>query len=85
MYSVSALEIPIFNPFDFKAVFGNLPGVIDFSENFLKLLENAAGIDGPDDNDNEKHFKNENDNTYIGAAFAQMVRVDFLNMTFFNN
>jgi hypothetical protein len=73
VYSVPAQEIPIFSRFDCKTIFNNLEEVIDFSEEFLKLLENAAGIEGPDDDDIDKHLENENDNTYIGSAFSQMV------------
>ncbi|GES84175.1 Rho guanyl nucleotide exchange factor [Rhizophagus clarus] len=73
VYSVPAQEIPIFNRFDCKTIFNNLQDVIDFSEDFLNLLENAAGIEGPDDNNADKHLENENDNTSIGAAFMQMM------------
>ena len=72
MYSIPAQEIPIFNRFDCKTIFSNLVEIIDFSDSFLALLKNAAGIRGPDDND-EKHYEKENDDTWIGAAFSQMV------------
>ncbi|CAB5395707.1 unnamed protein product [Rhizophagus irregularis] len=74
VYSVPAQEIPIFNRFDCKTIFSNLEDVIDFSEDFLGLLENAAGIEGPDDNNVDKHLENENDNTSIGAVFMQMMK-----------
>ncbi|RIA87812.1 hypothetical protein C1645_739835 [Glomus cerebriforme] len=74
VYSVPAQEIPIFNRFDCKTIFNNLEEVIDFSEAFLQLLENAAGIEGPDDDDIDKHLQNENDHTSIGAAFMTMMR-----------
>ncbi|CAH1758103.1 13281_t:CDS:10 [Entrophospora sp. SA101] len=38
VYFIQAQEIPIFNPYDCKIIFNNLPEVIDFSADFLDLL-----------------------------------------------
>ncbi|CAI2178560.1 4083_t:CDS:10 [Funneliformis geosporum] len=73
VYSIPAQEIPIFNPYDCKAIFSNLPEVIDFSAEFSELLERAAGMEDSDDNV-DKHLENENYNSLIGAAFLQMMK-----------
>ncbi|CAG8453494.1 10568_t:CDS:10 [Acaulospora colombiana] len=74
VYYIQAQEIPIFQPYDCKTIFINLPEVIDFSADFLNLLTASAGIDDLDDVDNDKHLELENDDTSIGEAFAQMMR-----------
>ncbi|CAG8522080.1 9306_t:CDS:10 [Funneliformis mosseae] len=71
VYSIPAQEIPIFNPYDCKAIFSNLPEVIDFSAEFSELLERAAGM--KDSDDNVDNLENENYSTFIGAAFLQTI------------
>ncbi|CAG8555199.1 12545_t:CDS:10 [Dentiscutata erythropus] len=73
VYYIQAQQIPIFNPYDCKTIFSNIPEIIDFSEHFLNLLLVASGI-GETDDDPDKHYEHENDNTAIGEAFAQMMR-----------
>ncbi|CAG8580796.1 25246_t:CDS:10, partial [Dentiscutata erythropus] len=73
VYYIQARDIPIFDQYDCKTIFSNLPDIIRFSEDFLNLLLAASGIEGSS-NDIEKHCKLENDETYIGDVFAQMMR-----------
>ncbi|KAG9286067.1 hypothetical protein G9A89_022744 [Geosiphon pyriformis] len=79
IYYTQAKEIPIFNPYDLKTVFGNLHDVIEFSSDFLELLYVHAGCgaddgdDGGDVYDVEKHLIDENDQTSIGEAFLLML------------
>ncbi|CAG8561917.1 29115_t:CDS:10 [Gigaspora margarita] len=73
VYFIQAQQIPIFDPYDCKTIFSNLPDIIDFSEHFLNLLLVASGI-GETDDDPDKHYEHENDNTAIGEAFVQMMR-----------
>ncbi|CAG8457958.1 2657_t:CDS:10 [Scutellospora calospora] len=72
VYYIQAQEVPIFNQYDCKTIFSNLAEIIDFSEQFLALLRAASGI-GEDDDDPEKHYELENDDTTIGEAFAQVM------------
>ncbi|CAG8610451.1 20797_t:CDS:10 [Cetraspora pellucida] len=73
VYFIQAQEVPIFNPYDCKTIFSNLPDIIDFSEHFLNSLLVASGI-GEADDDPEKHYELENDNTSIGEEFARMMK-----------
>ncbi|CAG8457020.1 23695_t:CDS:10 [Cetraspora pellucida] len=73
VYFIQARDIPIFDQYDCKIIFSNLPDIIKFSDDFLDLLLTASGIEGSD-NDLEKHYKLENDETFIGHVFAQMMK-----------
>ncbi|CAG8468614.1 10049_t:CDS:10 [Acaulospora morrowiae] len=73
VYYIQAQEIPIFQPYDCKTIFINLPEVIDFSADFLALLEASAGIDKSDDGYDDKNFESDNEGTSIGEAFVQMM------------
>ncbi|CAG8437487.1 9766_t:CDS:10 [Scutellospora calospora] len=73
VYFIQARDIPIFDQYDCKTIFSNLPEIIKFSADFLDLLLAASGIDELNDDPDKRH-KLENDETYIGDVFAQMMR-----------
>ncbi|CAG8577290.1 4457_t:CDS:10 [Ambispora gerdemannii] len=74
VYYTQAKEIPIFNQYDLKTIFNNLPEVINFSSTFLEMLSKAAGIEDSETDDVEKHIVEENDDTSIGEKFLFMLR-----------